>query len=73
MRQLTNRLTFGWKMSQNKYPLARLPPRPATKLTPLSPRSLLLDANFDGDTLRCPVEWHGYRGYVAGQYISISQ
>jgi hypothetical protein len=25
MRELTNRLTFGWKMSQNKYPLTPAP------------------------------------------------
>jgi hypothetical protein len=31
------------------------------------------DQRWDGDTFWYPVEWHGYRGYVAGQYISISQ
>jgi hypothetical protein len=35
MRQLTKQLTFGWKMSQNKYPLPRVRLRLATKLTAL--------------------------------------
>jgi hypothetical protein len=32
-----------------------------------------MDPRLDGDTWWFPVEWHGYRGYVAGKYISISQ
>jgi len=32
-----------------------------------------MDPRLDGDTWWLPVEWHGYRGYVAAKYISISQ
>ena len=31
------------------------------------------DPTVDGDTWWFPAEWHGYLGYVAAKYISISQ
>jgi hypothetical protein len=31
------------------------------------------DAVWDGDTWWYPIEWHGFRGYVGGNYLSHDQ
>jgi uncharacterized protein YraI len=44
---------------------------PVTEIPPNGTDIIVFDQDqvWDGDTWWCPVEWHGFRGYVGRHYL----